>query len=61
MADTSSDVETVATEPVIPIPVVPTCEQMAAAAVQTLSGLPADRSGAVHWDHVAKVLYVAAT
>ena len=42
----------------LPLPIIPTCEQMAMAAVQSLSGLPADRSGAVHWDHVLKVLYV---
>lgn len=55
--DNTSEKNTVGTlEP--PLPVIPTCEQMAAAAAQSLSGLPADRSGAVHWDHVQKKLYV---
>lgn len=59
--DNTSKSETQAgptTGDVLPVPVIPTCEQMAAAAVQSLSGLPADRSGAVHWDHVQRVLYV---
>ncbi len=43
--------------PILPVPGL-TLEQRIAAIEAKLGGLPADRSGAVSWDHVGKILWV---